>query len=146
MDFLSPLVIMVAGVHRIFLFRGDLVMLGGFLCLRFTWNHVLRCFWHPCPSTFEVRFALKVGRPSLRPGRCAFIMYIIYVLLIRERATWFPVEEVESSWCDCDCPSLTANRRGEELMELSTTNGHITIDYLFIYQPHLFSSGGAFSP
>lgn len=25
-------------------------------------------------------------------------------------------------------------------MELSTTNGHITIDYLFIYQTHLFSS------
>lgn len=24
-------------------------------------------------------------------------------------------------------------------MELSTTNGHITIDYLFIYQSHLFS-------
>ena len=31
-------------------------------------------------------------------------------------------------------------------MELSTTNGHLTIDYLFIYQPHLFSSGGAFRP
>lgn len=30
-------------------------------------------------------------------------------------------------------------------MELSTTNGHINIDYLFIYQPHLFSCG-TFSP
>lgn len=56
-------------------------------------------------------------------------------------AAGFPVEEVESSWCDCDRPSLTANWREEELMELSTTNGHINIDYLFIYLSHLFSCG-----
>lgn len=69
--------------------------------------------------------------------RCKYIHIRVCVesVLVGERGAWFPVEEVKSSWCDCDCLSLTANRRREELMELSTTNGHLTIDYLFIYQP-----------
>lgn len=62
-----------------------------------------------------------------------YSMYIMCCLLVRKRGTQFPAEEVESNWCDCDWLSLTANRGGEELMELSTTNGHISIDYLFIY-------------
>lgn len=45
--------------------------------------------------------------------------------------TWFPSRGsgAQLMWLWL---SLSSNRRREELMELSTTNGHINIDYIFI--------------
>lgn len=55
--------------------------------------------------------------------------------------TWFPSRGsgAQLMWLWL---SLSSNRRREELMELSTTNGHINIDYIFI-NPVFFSCGAS---
>lgn len=55
--------------------------------------------------------------------------------------TWFPSRGsgAQLMWLWL---SLSSNRRREELMELSTTNGHINIDYIFI-NPVFFPCGAS---
>lgn len=116
----------------------QLILIKSKLCnseFMFLWTaRESKCFDMYCTQhLYCVLFGSYVYHRSGLGDMCIYSVY-------KERGTWFPVEEVESSWCDCDCLSLTANWRREELMELSTTNGHISIDYLFICQSHLFSS------